>query len=104
MAVLRYAPDIEKRLEFSAIDTYLVKHKILTIDECYQQYHKPFQVGHVSNADLVRKLLPKIEKHPRRFYKALNESVNDPDQQMHENHMALLKLLPRDMVRNVLLC
>jgi len=98
MAVLCYAPDIEKKLEFSAIDTYLIKHKILTIEECYQEYQKPFQIGQVSNADLVRKLLPKIEKNPKRFYQALNESVNDPDRQMHENHMALLKLLPDDLV------
>jgi len=81
-----------------AIDAYLIKHKLLSIEECYQEYQKPFQNGTISNKDLVRKLLPKIDKTPRYFYRALYEAVNDPKQDKHPGHSALLKLLPADMV------
>ena len=93
-----FAPKILQNLEFTAIDVYLVKHKLLSMEEYHQEYQKPFQSGILTNKDLVRKLLPKIEKTPRYFYRALYEAVNDPNQDKHPGHLALLQMLPTDMV------
>ena len=93
-----FAPEILQNLEFMAIDAYLVKHRLLSMDECSQEYHRPFLSGTMTNKDLVRKLLPKIDKSPLCFYQALFEAVNDPKQDKHPGHSVLLKILSTDEV------
>ena len=101
-----FAPEILQNLEFMAIDAYLVKYKLLSMEECSQEYHRPFLSGAMTNKDLVRKLLPKIDKSPLWFYQALFEAVNDPKQDKHPGHLALLKILSTDEVctYNIQLC
>lgn len=95
-----FAPDILENLEFMAIDTYLIKHNLLSMQECSQEYHRPFHTGALANKDLVRKLLPKIDKKPLCFYQALYEAVNDQKGDKHPGHSTLLEILsvPTDMV------
>ena len=94
-----FAPEIFQNLEVMAIEAYLIKHKLLCSEECYQEYYRPFHSG-TSNEDLVRKLLPKIDKNPRCFYDALCAAVNDSQQDQHPGHSILLEKLsvPVDVV------
>lgn len=96
-----FAPDILKKLEFKAIDTYLLKHNLLTVDE-YQDYLR-FHNG-MTNHDIVRKLLPKITKNIRSFYQALHEAVNDPEESEHLGHKELLMILVCDFICYTYIC
>jgi len=98
MSLSHFVPEIVEKLEFPVISTYLVKHNLLTIEECYDDYLKPIQMGTISRTDLIWKLLTKVEKKPHQFYLALSESVNDSSKETNENHLALLKLLSSEMV------
>jgi len=98
MSLSHFVPEIVEKLEFPVISTFLVKHNLLTVHECYEDYLKPIQMGTISRTDLMWKLLTKLEKKPQEFYLALSESVNDPIKETNENHLALLKLLSSEMV------
>jgi len=91
----QFVPEIIEKLEFPMISTFLVKHNLLTINECFEDYLKPLQLGTISRTDLMWKLLTKLEKKPHNFYLALSESVN---KEANENHLALLELLSSEMV------
>ena len=92
----QFAPAISERLDYATIDVYLLKYEIVSVSE-FAGFQQALQHGSLTNAVLVRKLLPKIFAKPRDFYHALRDNVND-NRNVHTGNKELFHMLPQKFV------
>jgi len=97
MSVRQFAPQLTEHLDFSAISPYLIKYSVISKEES-TNYFSQLCNGSSTNAVVMNKVLHKIEQHPRHFYRALRESVNDHNQNCHLGNKFVFSLLPKHFV------
>ena len=93
--VQHFAPAITKQLDLETAGAHLVKHGVFTVAE-YGSIQKALRNGPFTNEDLASQLLPKINKKPREFYRALREYTSGQDG--NDSNKELFRLLPENFV------
>ena len=94
--VNKFVLDIAEKLDYATADIYLLQQGVLTAEE-FASFQKALQNGSLINGDVVRKLLPRILKKPREFYRALRQHVQH-NHNVHAGNMELFHMLPEYFV------